>query len=445
MNLIIKNKRTKGILNNIGLSLIGRSISTICTFLIVPITIDYINPTQYGIWLTLSSIIAWVAIFDMGLGQGYRNRFAESMALGNTRLAQEYTSTAYITIGSIVTLIYFFVIISNSFIDWSEILKIQQSYRDELSGVFLIVSLFFCVNMVVSIFSTMLTADQKPGITSILQALGNVLSLLSVFLLTKLTKGSLVNLALYYSSIPCLTIFLCSILSFSLIPRYRQLRPKLSYFRFDLIKNILSLGFQFFLINLCMIAVLQLSNIVISRELGPLEVTSYNISHKYFNLLYIAINIIVNPFWSAFTEAYALKDYDWMKRMVRKLEQVWVGTIAGGFIMLMLAPIAYNIWIGDKVSVEFCLDVSMYIFYVFMLIGNIYMYLINGIGTIRIQLIIYIIFAIISWPVLVYSCRIFGVIGILLSPAALYAFQAILGKIQLRMIMNQTAKGLWVK
>lgn len=445
MNLIIKNKRTKGILNNIGLSLIGRSISTICTFLIVPITIDYINPTQYGIWLTLSSIIAWVAIFDMGLGQGYRNRFAESMALGNTRLAQEYTSTAYITIGSIVTLIYFFVIISNSFIDWSEILKIQQSYRDELSGVFLIVSLFFCVNMVVSIFSTMLTADQKPGITSILQALGNVLSLLSVFLLTKLTKGSLVNLALYYSSIPCLTIFLCSILSFSLIPRYRQLRPKLSYFRFDLIKNILSLGFQFFLINLCMIAVLQLSNIVISRELGPLEVTSYNISHKYFNLLYIAINIIVNPFWSAFTEAYALKDYIWMKRMVRKLELIWMGTIFAGLVMLLLAPFAYKIWVGDMVTISFSLDICMYVYYIFYILGYIYMSMINGIGTIRIQVIIYLSFAAISWPFLVFSCKVFGVCGVLISPLIVYALQALLGKIQLRKLMNGTAVGIWSK
>ena len=445
MNLIIKNKRTKGILNNIGLSLIGRFISTICTFLVVPITIDYINPTQYGIWLTLSSIIAWVAIFDMGLGQGYRNRFAESMALGDTRRAQEYTSTTYITIGSIVTVIYLILIFTNSFIDWSQILKVEPSYKDELSDVFLIVGFFFCVKMFVGIFCTMLTADQKPGIASIIQALGNVFSLLSIFILTKMTKGSLAKLALYYSSIPCLTIFLFSLFSFLLIPRYRHLRPKLSCFRFGLIKNILSLGFQFFLINLCMIAVLQLSNIVISRELGPLEVTSYNISHKYFNLLYIAINIIVNPFWSAFTEAYALKDYNWMKRMVRKLELIWMGIIFAGLVMLLLAPFAYKIWVGDMVTISFSLNICMFVYYIFYILGYIYMSMINGIGTIRIQLIIYLSFAAISWPFLVFSCKVFGVCGVLIPPLTVYAFQALLGKIQLRKLMNGTAVGIWSK
>lgn len=442
---MIKNKRSKGILNNIGLSLIGRSISTICTFLIVPITIDYINPTQYGIWLTLSSIIAWVAIFDMGLGQGFRNRFAESMALGDTRLAQEYTSTTYITIGSVVTVIYLILILTNSFIDWSQILKVESSYREELSDVFLIVGFFFCVKMFVGIFCTMLTADQKPGIASIIQALGNVFSLLSIFILTKMTQGSLANLALYYSSIPCLTIFLFSLLSFLLVPRYRHLSPKLSYFRFSLIKNILSLGFQFFLINLCMIAVLQLSNIVISREIGPLEVTCYNISHKYFNLLYIAITIVMTPFWSAFTEAYTLKDYNWMKRMIRKLEQVWLGSIAVGLVMLLLAPLAYKIWIDDKITIPLNLDIYMFIYYVLMIIANIYMFLINGIGTIRIQLIIYIIFASISWPILVWSCRTFGLCGILFSPAVLYITQALLGRIQLNKILNNSATGLWKK
>ena len=102
----VDNKRTKGIVNNIGLSMIGRLVTTIVSFLVVPLTIDYINPTQYGIWLTLSSIIGWVAIFDMGLGQGFRNRFAEARALGDDTLAHQYVSTTYFAVGCVVSAAY---------------------------------------------------------------------------------------------------------------------------------------------------------------------------------------------------------------------------------------------------------------------------------------------------------------------------------------------------
>lgn len=441
----IENKRTKGIISNIGLSFVGRIVTTLSSFLIVPLTIDYVNPTQYGIWLTLSSIISWVAIFDLGLGQGFRNKFSESMALGDFQLAREYVSTTYFAVGVIVSIAYIILIILNSFVNWSTILNIDKSYNQELNKVFFIVGSFFCLKMVVGIFGTLLTADQKPGISSLIQAFGNLLSLISIFLLTRFTSGSLTNLAIFYAGVPCFTIFAISLLTFIFHNRYKRLSPKLKFIKRHLIKNIISLGIQFFIIHICMIIVFQLSNIVISREIGPIDVTRYNISYKYFNLLYIFSNIIINPFWSAFTEAYTLKDYSWMKSMISKLEKTWLLLILCGCLMLICAPTIYLIWIGNKVHINFELNLFMLIFFVFHIIGSIYMYLINGIGTIRIQLIIYILFAIISWPLLVYSCRLYGLIGILFAPSAVFAIQAIMGKIQLNKIISGKAYGIWKK
>ena len=48
----------------------------------MPLTIDFVNPTQYGIWLTLSSLLAWFSFFDIGLSLGFRNRFAQAKANG---------------------------------------------------------------------------------------------------------------------------------------------------------------------------------------------------------------------------------------------------------------------------------------------------------------------------------------------------------------------------
>lgn len=89
------NERSVIIKKNIAASLVLKCVSILISLQVVPLTIDYINPTKYGIWLTLSSIIAWLSYFDLGFAHGFRNRFAEAKAKGDIRLAKEYVSTTY--------------------------------------------------------------------------------------------------------------------------------------------------------------------------------------------------------------------------------------------------------------------------------------------------------------------------------------------------------------
>ena len=87
-NQIIINFFTKGhersikAKKNIAASFVIKGLSIAISLVMVPMTIHYINPTQYGIWITLSSIIGWFSFFDIGFGNGLRNRFAESIAMG---------------------------------------------------------------------------------------------------------------------------------------------------------------------------------------------------------------------------------------------------------------------------------------------------------------------------------------------------------------------------
>src|SRR5665647_3802680 len=87
--------RSIKIKKNILASFVIKGLSIAISLVLVPLTINYVNPTQYGIWLTLSSIVAWFSFFDIGFGNGLRNKFAESKATGNTEKAKIYVSTTY--------------------------------------------------------------------------------------------------------------------------------------------------------------------------------------------------------------------------------------------------------------------------------------------------------------------------------------------------------------
>ena len=81
------SSRSIAIKKNIIASLFLKGISILVSLQVVPLTINYINPTRYGIWLTLSSIVAWLSYFDLGFAHGFRNRFAEAVA---KRICQYY-------------------------------------------------------------------------------------------------------------------------------------------------------------------------------------------------------------------------------------------------------------------------------------------------------------------------------------------------------------------
>ena len=436
--------RSKEAIRNIILSLFAKGISVASSLLIVPLTIHYVNPTQYGIWLTLSSIIGWVAFFDLGLGNGFRNRYAEAKAQGDLELAKKYLSTTYFAVAGIVFVVFLVILIGNRFVDWASFLNVETSYNEELSGIFVILAFFFCLSMVANLVCTMLTADQKAGLASLIQGGGQFLALIALWILTRLSEGSLTNLALYFAGIPCLFTVFVSIIVYS-SGSYRVLLPQVSNIKISLLRDIMGLGIQFFIIYLCMILVFQIINVVISRELGPEAVTEYNIAYKYFSVVNMVVNIIVLPFWSAFTDAYHKRDIIWMKKVIKGLERFWFLSSFAILIMLIVSNWVYRIWVGYDVMIDYSLSVAIAIYIIINNLGAIYLNLINGIGTVRIQLIVYFVFAVISWPLMVFLGREYGIVGIVLLPIMALLVLTTLAKLQLHRIIDNKAEGIWAK
>ncbi|WP_289699678.1 lipopolysaccharide biosynthesis protein [Duncaniella muris] len=438
------DQRTILLKKNILASVVLKGISMLISLFIVPITINYVNPVQYGIWLTLSSLMAWFYFFDIGLTNGFRNRFTTLKACGKLKMARVYVSTTYAAL-FISFVVFMSVLIPVSFIvDWSSVLKVDQSYCEELRMTFAVLLGFFGLNIVFQTFSTMLIADQRSAFSSGIQVLGQGLALLVIFILTKTVKsGSITSLAFIFSGIPFVTLVLCSIIFFN--TRYRQFRPNFGYIRLKYVKDILGIGGKFFIITTSMLFIYQIINIIISRNLGPEVVTQYNISHRYFSILTMVSSLVIGNVWSAFTDAYAQKNFEWMRRIASILQKALLAGIPVTVIMYFLATPFINLWIDKKVTVPAEINIceAIYIFANFC--GNIYMYMINGIGKIHIQLVIYLTFAIIAYPCMSWLCRLYGVPGVLLIPASVYFIQAISGHIQINKILNNTATGYWDK
>ena len=145
------------------------------SLILVPLTIDYLSPTKYGIWITLMSVIAWFSFFDIGLGNGLRNKFAVAKAEGNNQLARTYVSTTYALITLIALGLFLVFLVANQFLDWSKILNTTTDIV-ELERLVLVVFTAFCLQFVVKLINTVFIADQRPAMSAASNTIGNVLS-----------------------------------------------------------------------------------------------------------------------------------------------------------------------------------------------------------------------------------------------------------------------------
>ena len=92
-----------------------------------------------------------------------------------------------------------------------------------------------------------------------------------------------------------------------------------------------------------------------------------------------------------------------------------------------------------------CLSVCMAVYILFQMGGNVYMYLINGTGKVRLQLMVYIILALVTLPLINVCCKQYGVNGVLIVPVVAFALQAIVGRMQIWKIIKNKAKGIWLE
>jgi O-antigen/teichoic acid export membrane protein len=437
------NDRSIKAKKNIIIAFLVKGGSIVISLFLVPITIHYVSPSQYGIWVTLSSIIGWFSFFDIGFGNGLRNKFAESVAKGEHELARIYVSTTYAILTIIIAIVLLLFIFINPFLNWSKILNANSNMAGELSTLALIVFVFFCLQFVLQLITTVLTADQQPAKASLFNFFGSLLSGIIIFILTKTTAGNLIYLGTAYSLTPIVILSISSIWFYS--KKYKKYAPSFKYVRFRYSRNLMTLGLKFFLLQIAGLVLYQTSNIIIAQLFGAAEVTPYNIAFKYFNVIPMVLGIILLPFWSAYTEAWLKNDIGWIKSTLKKLKMFWLLLTILTLIMLIFSPYIYAMWVGKEIVVPFSLSAVIGAYVIINAWNGIYCAFLNGIGKIQLQLYTGILDMIIHIPLAIYLGKKIGIAGVILSLVILCGLNMIWTIIQYNKIINNKAKGIWAK
>jgi O-antigen/teichoic acid export membrane protein len=439
----IGHERTIKIKRNIIYSFLIKGTSVLIGFMLIPLTIHYINPFQYGIWLTISSLVAWMNTFDIGLSNGLRNKLAHSLALGEKENIVKYVSTTYaiLFLIALFTFVLFFTI--GSFFNWNHLLNINSSFNYNIWPIVIMALGALCIQFSLQPINSILIATHQPFKSSLILLFGQVLTFILTFLLTIFTKGNLLTLVIVVTASPVFIFLVANIYLFK--TDLKSFAPKFNFIDFKSAKSLLNVGGVFFFIQIGALILFETDNIVITRTLGPREVTTFNIAYKYFAILTITFSIIMMPYWSAFTEAYAKRDIEWIKQSVNKMRKLWLYFSAAAILLYFFSDIFYKLWIGKAVTVPTSLSLSIAVYVMVQNWQIIHAYMLNGVGKLRLQLILVITTGIINIPLSVFLIGKVGLCGTVIANVLVIIFMGSFFTYQYSLIINQKAKGIWNK
>ena len=222
------SSRTLAVKKNIISSVFLRGISIVVNFMLVPMTIGYVSPELYGVWLTVSSIMTWISFLDIGFTQGLKNKLTEAIAHEEWDRGKSLVSTTYVMMAMIFLPICLLLESLIPHINWCALLNVDIIYEAEIKRVMYAMIAFFCLQMIVNVLVSVIAAFQRVALSNSFTVLGHVLSLLIIFILTKTTQGSLLNLAFAISAMPILVTLVASFVLFK--GKYARIAPSLKSF-----------------------------------------------------------------------------------------------------------------------------------------------------------------------------------------------------------------------
>ncbi|WP_294229370.1 hypothetical protein [uncultured Chryseobacterium sp.] len=402
--------------------IIVRVFSILVGLAIIPLSLAYIGKIQYGFWLIISSVVGWLAFFDLGISNGLRNKLSESIAKGNFSLAKQFVSTSY----AFVTYISFAIVVLSIplifIFDLRSFLNVKDIENSIFTWSLIIVLVSFGLQFILNNLNSILFSYHKSDLVGLIGFLGQLLILVLLLIVKFFVKPNLIILIIIISYSPILVNILFSIFL------YRSLlfnvKPSFRFINFENFKNIFNMSWAFFIVQTGAMILYQTDNIIISKLFGAQYVTDFNLIYKLFSFISMICFIFMTPYWSAYTEAWTKLDFKWMQKNLILIRRIWLIFLFMAVGLFFFVDFIVDIWVGNKVHISKSVSFAMMIYIISLTFQASHNYIINGIGKLKLQVYLMVFCILFNIPMSYYLGKTYGLEGVIYSNTA---FSTLLG------------------
>jgi len=385
----------------------------------VPLTLGYLGPERFGLWMAISAVILMLGFADFGLGNGVLNAVSHASGRNDKLAIHRFVSNGMIMLATIGGLVLLLFVAVYPHVPWPSVFNVSSATAaHESASVVFVLVLCFIATLPLGATQKIQLGLQQGYWGNLWETVGTILGLLGIVVAIKLQAG-LQWIALSMAGVPVVFRAVNTFVFFGY--QERALRPSFGHFDFGVIRQLVRTGFLFFLLQLAVIIGFQSDNIIIARILGVEAVAGYDVALKLSTLPAMFIGLVVVAQWPAYGEASTRGDFEWIRRtFIRTVRLSLLFAIPFAVVLTTWGDQLIRFWAGPEVIPSPALLVGMSIWSVLLVLGSVISALLNGLHIVKFQAVTALLMATANILLSIYLVGRIGVLGAIVGTICAY-------------------------
>jgi len=412
-----------------GLALRGSSFAVL--LLSVPLTLSFLNPVRFGMWMTLASVVALLGATDLGVGNGVLNTIAHAFGQGDRAAARRYLASGLVALTAIATVFGVLFVAAYSIVPWAHLYNVSSdpvaaSEAGPATAVFVAT---FLVGLPLGLVGQVRSAFQEGFVQSAFAGLGNVITL-ALLLVATWSRASLPILVLAMTAGPIVAAVINLVV---LLRRQRRwLTPGWADVSISALRSVMGVGLGFMVLQIAYAVAFSADPLIVAQVIGPAAVADYSVVYRLFSIPAGLAVIAMIPLWPAYREAISRSDIRWVRLTLRRsLLIVLAATVPLAICLMIAGPAVVDVWTHGELTPIFGLYIAFAALTISYAVANVFSIFLNGAQAMRFQICTWVPMAVLNVVASVYLASRIGVAGVafgsviavvalLIIPAAIY-------------------------
>lgn len=368
-------------------TLAARGLTMIIGLVTLPLVSHYLGKERFGLWLTLSSFIAWMGVADLGLSNSLINALSMADGTEDKKQAQESVSSAFWISSWVATALIVAGMLVLPFVPWSGVFNLSTTEAaGEVLPTLAVILVITALRLPASIVGCIYQGYQEGYVYQLWNGAGGLLGAIGLIAAIRLEAGLPWLAASFLGS-----MLLADLLSAGYLFGWRRrwLSPHWRSFHWQRARWLLRQGGQFWIAGMSAVLMLQIDLLIVSVMFGVGAVAGYGTTLRLFALIGTAQTAFVAPLWAAYGEAAARRDYAWLSRTFRqsiKISLLW--SLPAAAVMFVAMPWLFKLLVTADVTTDWHLRLAVMTTEILNSVARCVSTLLNGLGAVRSQAIL---------------------------------------------------------
>ena len=394
-----------------GTAVLARVVQVSTSLITIPLTIHYLGNERFGLWMTISSVLAMANFADFGIGNGVLNTVADAFGKNDFDRIRGAISSGFAVLVAVGFLLLALFASTFAWVSWADVFRVASAQaRAEAAPALMVFAFCFALNIPLDLVQRAQLGLQQGFRMNLWQVCGSLAGLGGVIAGIHMHTG----LPLLVAALAGAPVAATALNTFHFFVISRpDLRPRRRFISRDAISRIVTIGTLFFVLQLVAAVAFSADNFIIARTLGASSVPDYSIPQRMFSLISMMVVMLVTPLWPAYGEAISRGDIPWVRRTLRRsLVLVFGFAAVASITMLLIAHWLLDWWIGPRISPPFVLLLGLALWTIVDCCGNTIAMFLSGASIMRFQIIVASIFGVTCLAVKVYLTSRYGIVAV---------------------------------